>query len=399
MYKEIDESSEKIIIQFLRRLSKKLSWILLLEQTKINNILNVAETLMNALESKNNYQSGHSKNVADIVIGFIYTLSKNDNYKNLIFNEDFNFSGYDILRIRLAALLHDVGKFTMSNESFEKPRSSMSDIEKCKRDLHPYYTYKILSNNLITKNIAQIAAFHHERYDNKGHPWGLKQNEISIESQIISFADIIDSSARERPNKYERDSVEDILIELMKDKAKNSLSPAVYRALLGIVSEYRDSPENSNLSKIPKIKRLLGITKADKRIIEIQNNSSFESLFNDFITEKEFLKPDQWLVMVMIHSENDLEFIHLPLLENEWFKFTEYKNKKRYCGVYFSDTEKELVYDFCTRINNQFQRSKIAVIFLDSEMLYNRTINNYIIKLEREIESMDFGDRWRLLMI
>jgi response regulator RpfG family c-di-GMP phosphodiesterase len=396
--KEIDDKQKIVISDFLSLLSSKIIWILLLEQTRISNIFGIAELLISALESKNNFQADHSKNVADLVTGFIYILSTNDNYKNLIFKDKYLFSGFDIIKLRLSALFHDIGKFTMSDDSFEIPKiSEMSDIDRCKRYLHPYFTFKILSQTRVTKDIAAIASMHHEKYNNKGFPWGIPKNKLGIESQLISFADIIDSMARQRPNKDKRDSLGYILTELKSERTKECFSLPVYNALLGIISEFRDSPENSNLSKIPKIKHLLGIYNSKKEFKRTKSKSSFSTLFNSFVKENNQLKQDNWLGLILIQFEEKIDSINIPFSNNEWVKFS--NDEIYYYGLYYSKISKELSYDFCTKISGLLPSCKISVIFADNKILKNNTFDSLKLKLEKEIKTMKFEDRWRLLMM
>jgi len=399
-----EEEEEKIKI-FLSWLQDKICWMLFAEKNRINAILNIAESLINALESKNNYQASHSKNVTGLVLAFVRFIHHEPDYKEIIYGKNNNLSGLDIIKLKLASLLHDIGKFVMSDESFDKPQNKMSVNERLKKILHPFFTYKILSSNSLTKEIAQLASMHHERYSNDGHPWGLKSNELSVESQLISFADKIDSMARERPNNESRESLDYILDELKKDRAKKAFDNNLYNILTTILVEFRDNPGDRTLSYMPNIKELLGIDNKIARTIQLHSTSlNSYQVFENFIKLRKQINPEEWIVLFLVSFPEENIKIKSALEDSKLAAddILVYNiDNKSYTvwGLYYPSNKKEFAYDFCTKLDTQLIKiCKMTAVFLDYKMIDDETIEFYESRLCQSIKTIQSGDRWKLLM-
>jgi HD-GYP domain-containing protein (c-di-GMP phosphodiesterase class II) len=103
-----------------------------------------------------------------------------------------------VLFLRHAALLHDIGKLSVSNAILEKPgRPDAAEWETLK--LHPFYTGKILQGLPGFGRMSEIAASHHEKLDGSGYFRGLTGARIPLEARILVVADIFDALAANRP--------------------------------------------------------------------------------------------------------------------------------------------------------------------------------------------------------
>lgn len=143
----------------------------------------IAAAFGQIVDSKSPYTSGHSARVADYVDRIAGQL------------------GLPPLRrrwLRRGALLHDVGKLGVSNAVLDKP-GKLDDAEWEAVRLHAAYTEAILSRIAPFAELARVSAAHHERLDGKGYPLGLREHEISLETRIITTADIFDAISAERP--------------------------------------------------------------------------------------------------------------------------------------------------------------------------------------------------------
>lgn len=100
--------------------------------------------------------------------------------------------------LRRAALLHDIGKLGVSNSILDKP-GKLDDEEWRQVQNHARFTEDILSRIGAFAELAQVAGAHHERMDGQGYPRGLKDEQISLETRIITTADIFDAITAERP--------------------------------------------------------------------------------------------------------------------------------------------------------------------------------------------------------
>lgn len=135
------------------------------------------------LESRDPYTAGHEERVAKIACSIAERLGWNS----------FRMQG-----LRLAALVHDIGKIAVPSEILTKPsRLSVAEMALIKE--HPETGYRILKDIPFPWPIARIVREHHEKIDGTGYPQGLMGSEILEESRILAIADIIESMASFRP--------------------------------------------------------------------------------------------------------------------------------------------------------------------------------------------------------
>ena len=143
----------------------------------------IATAFGQVVDSKSPYTSGHSARVA------LYT--------DLI-AEAMGLSPQRRRWLKRGALLHDVGKLGVSNSVLDKA-GALDEAEWAAVRDHARLTESILSKIHAFSELAKIAGAHHERLDGKGYPKGLKGEEISLETRIITTADIFDAITAERP--------------------------------------------------------------------------------------------------------------------------------------------------------------------------------------------------------
>ena len=126
-----------------------------------------------------------------------------------------NYPQENVDEIYIAGTLHDIGKIILPPELLNKKEAlTKEEIEQVHR--YPGAGYQILKNTDEYSGIAEIVLYHHERYDGKGYPNGLKREEIPLESRIISVADAYESMTGVRPYKRKM-SQEDAIQELKKN--------------------------------------------------------------------------------------------------------------------------------------------------------------------------------------
>ena len=133
-----------------------------------------------------------------------------------------------IARLRRAALLHDVGKLSVPNSILDKPGSLTAEEWEAVK-LHPYYTLRILLHVRGFKQIAHVAASHHERLDGKGYFRGLAGTQIPLDAQILATADIYDALTSVRP--YRPALPEETALRLMERDRGTGLSADCLDAL------------------------------------------------------------------------------------------------------------------------------------------------------------------------
>jgi HD-GYP domain-containing protein (c-di-GMP phosphodiesterase class II) len=173
----------------------------------------IAAAFGQVVDSKSPYTSGHSARVA------LYT--------DLI-GEALGFSLERRRWLKRGALLHDVGKLGVSNSVLDK--AGKLDAEEWKAvQAHAALTESILSRIDAFSELAVVAGAHHERLDGGGYPRGLKAEAISMETRIITTADIFDAITAERP--YRGAVPIPQTLEMMAKTVGTALDPDCYAAL------------------------------------------------------------------------------------------------------------------------------------------------------------------------
>ena len=121
-------------------------------------------------------------------------------------------------KIKIASMLHDIGKIAIPVEILEKPdRLTAEEFEKIKE--HSIIGYRILSG-LGIDDIRDIATLHHEKLDGTGYPFGLKGDEISLEVRIVSIADVVSALVYRRS--YKDELSKEKVISILSDMSLNN---------------------------------------------------------------------------------------------------------------------------------------------------------------------------------
>ncbi len=107
-------------------------------------------------------------------------------------------SSDDLKMLKIISNLHDIGKIAINDKILNKPgKLTNEEWDEIKR--HPEIGYRILSSIPEYARIAEDILSHHENYDGKGYPRGLKGEEIPIRARIIALADAYDAMISDRP--------------------------------------------------------------------------------------------------------------------------------------------------------------------------------------------------------
>ncbi|RAO96350.1 MULTISPECIES: HD domain-containing phosphohydrolase [unclassified Mesotoga] len=157
------------------------------EESVQRSLESLINTLSSLVEARDPYTSGHQKRVSELSVAIARRLySDNDKYKDIIES------------IRVAALLHDIGKSAVPTEILTKP-VRLNDLEYHLVREHSAKGYEILKGVYFPWPIAEIVFQHHERLDGSGYPRGLKGDDIRIEARIITVADVVEAMSSHRP--------------------------------------------------------------------------------------------------------------------------------------------------------------------------------------------------------
>ncbi len=186
-----DVTEQKILEQNLKESLSRIK--ILFEQTVM--------VLGQLMEAKDPYTAGHQKNVADIAVKIA---------------KGMNLEESRVEAIRLASLIHDIGKITVPASILSKP-GKISEIERAMIETHPKTGYEIIRNIDFPKTIGKIILQHHERLNGSGYPNHLKSDEIILEAKIVAVADVVDAMLSHRPYRQAKTFTETIE-EISKNK-------------------------------------------------------------------------------------------------------------------------------------------------------------------------------------
>ena len=146
----------------------------------------------------------------------------------------------EIQGVKTAALLHDIGKLAVPEHILSKP-GPLTPEEFQKIRAHPKVGADIVSSVPFPYPVAPLILSHHERWDGKGYPAGLRGDDIPLGARILSVVDYFDALMAERP--YHKAMSFDAAIGLLQQEAGKGLDPAVvtqvHRAAAGTCSRKR----------------------------------------------------------------------------------------------------------------------------------------------------------------
>ena len=146
-------------------------------------------TLSMVAEIRDPYTAGHQRRVSDLARSIA---------------QEMEISPEVIDGIRLAGMIHDVGKISIPAEILSKP-TTLTEIELSLIRIHSQAAFDILEKIDFPWPIAGIIHQHHERLDGSGYPRGLKGDKICLEARVLAVADVVEAMASHRPYRPGRD--------------------------------------------------------------------------------------------------------------------------------------------------------------------------------------------------
>jgi diguanylate cyclase len=117
-----------------------------------------------------------------------------------LFATALGFDRDQIVELKLAAQLHDIGKIAIEERILEKP-GAFNDLERIQMQRHTETGFRILSTSAEYLNVAQIVYDHHENFDGTGYPRALKGDQIPIGARILSIAEAVDAMSNDQPHR------------------------------------------------------------------------------------------------------------------------------------------------------------------------------------------------------
>lgn len=192
--------------------------------------------LANAIEMRDHYTLGHTWRVTNFALAM---------------GRELGWSEEELKRCEMGGVLHDVGKIAVDDAILRKP-GHLTEEEYAKMRIHPERGARMMQDCEQLIPLIPYALYHHERYDGKGYPFGLKGEAIPLEGRLLAVADTFDAMTSNRPYRKGLDP-EVAIAELEKGKG-TQFDPVCVDALVkcyregkidNILQEYGKSLEKS----------------------------------------------------------------------------------------------------------------------------------------------------------
>ena len=215
-----------------RNLQRKILEKKQFQNNRADSLLKALKALMRALDAKDSYTYGHSQRVVRLAMKM---------------GDELNLSSDEKYTLQLAASLHDIGKIGMPDNILKKA-DSLEDIEMRKAKDHPVVGSEILGEIEELSEVASIVRHHHERFDGKGYPDGLKGNAIPLFSRILFILDAYEAIASDRV--YRKGIGQQKALDEIVQNAGSQFDPELVevflRAMAKIAEENGKASDNSD---------------------------------------------------------------------------------------------------------------------------------------------------------
>ena len=170
-----------------------------------SDIFAISELFRNIIDFRSRFTSTHSSGVAAAAS---------------ILSKVFGFTETETGLLEVAGNLHDIGKLAIPTSILNKP-GKLTKNEMLIMKSHTYYTYSIINTIGGLQQIAEWAAYHHEKLDGSGYPFHCSADELSTGARIMMVADIFTAVTEDRP--YRKGMSKDGVVRILKQFSKSRL--------------------------------------------------------------------------------------------------------------------------------------------------------------------------------
>lgn len=243
-------------------------------------------------------------------------------------SDKYNFTHKQIETISIASALHDIGKISIDEKILNKP-GKLTDEEFEKIKLHPVIADKMLedlsvydADSSLIKTAREICRWHHERYDGKGYPDGLKGDKIPISAQIVALADVYEALTSDRV--YKKAITHSEAVKMIVDGKCGEFNPELIRCLIDtqyVLKHQIEMPEK----EISEKDIMQSVVDEILRHEDLKASTRTFRLLEDERRKHEFF--------AVLTDEVQFEFVALP----PSIKFTPFGAKKMCLSEYIDD--------------------------------------------------------------
>lgn len=224
-------SIEELPVVIERNLQRKYLGKKRMQDNKADTLFKALKALMRALDAKDPYTYGHSQRVVKLA---------------MLMADKLNLENGQRYTLQLAASLHDIGKIGMP-DSILKKADSLEDMEMNKAKDHPVIGSEILGEIEELSEVASVVRHHHERFDGKGYPDGLRGDAIPLFSRILFILDAYEALASDRV--YRKGMGRQQALEEIKKNAGTQFDPAMVNTFIEVMSQNGAANEDEQNEK------------------------------------------------------------------------------------------------------------------------------------------------------
>jgi len=186
----------------------------------------IISVLANVVESRDKINSGHIERTSEYIKILINEMKKRGVYAK-------ETEGWDVEKMVLSARMHDLGKISVTDLIMNKPGKLTNEEYEIMK------THVLEGERIIDEIIAQtgegdylnnakmFAGFHHERWDGKGYPYGLKGTDIPLQGRIMAVVDVYDAITSQRP--YKKAFTSDEAVQIIMENAGTHYDPEIVK--------------------------------------------------------------------------------------------------------------------------------------------------------------------------
>src|SRR5919106_2186094 len=220
------------------------------------------EALALAIDAKDQTAQSHIRRVQVYAAGLAKGLGMTDQ---------------EIQGVKTAALLHDIGKLAVPEHILSKP-GPLTQEEFQKIRIHPQVGAEIIAGVPFPYPVAPLIMSHHERWDGKGYPAGMKGEEIPAGARILAVVDYFDALTSERP--YHKAMSDDGAIGLLHQEAGKALDPNLVQTFIENLERFRQEAETTT-ETVRTLKLPTGNNEKGRPAVGLLPEPSNKTVFDD----------------------------------------------------------------------------------------------------------------------
>lgn len=283
--------------------------------------LSTIETLAMAIDAKDQITHGHIRRVQTYAIALAKEIGVNDEHQ--------------IRAIAAAALLHDLGKLAVPEYILNKP-GALTPAEFERMKLHASVGADILSAIDFPYPVVPIVRHHHENWDGRGYPAGLKGADIPIGARVLSVVDCFDALTSDRP--YRPRLGDDEALQVLRERRGTMYDPLVVDAFLTLYKDLRKdedagvleqkfsvgfgSGKSSAFPRLAAISASAGESRAMYRLVQrLAAQQSYSGAISDVVGELATLIPATAVAFYsVLENRSELEATHVAGSHMDWLE-------------------------------------------------------------------------------